>query len=1143
MLKRKIGLGLLLLLLISWYLPAGWSSQARAAVMMEALPSSVNVPLNVSGWSAVPLGNQILVTGGRRTNNNASAPHSPIYQPGTGTWATHAPALQRSYHRQSQLQDGRVMATGGSFFQNGVGSVYNATPLIYNPQSNSWSNAASLPKTIFGNSQSTLNDGRVMIAGGAPQIAGGADPMFDSVYLYNPATNSWSEGAKLPKPLYFAAQSTLLDGRVLVTGGQSGYVYSFESYIYDPATNTWSQAAALPYQGWDSYFRHAQVTLPNGKVLVMGNRNFHLYDPVTNVWTQDAPTAVGLINPSMVVTGSGDVYVMGGYFSDTWEENYTVYKLTFDFDPPTAPSINGLPTGWISGNASFTLTPGTDTGSGVDRTEYRLTGASTLDWTVYPPGSSIDISNAGQTTVSARTIDKAGNASTIATANVRIDRTANRTEYRLTGATTLNWTTYSSAVTVTAAGQTTVEARTIDHAGNISSLGSAVVRIDRTAPAAPTVTPGATGWSNANVQVTVAAGADTGGAGVNRTEYRLTGATTLNWTTYSSAVTVTAAGQTTIEARTIDHAGNISSLGSAVVRIDRTAPAAPTVTPGATGWSNANVQVTVAAGADTGGAGVNRTEYRLTGATTLNWTTYSSAVTVTAAGQTTVEARTIDHAGNISSVGSAVVRIDRTAPVAPTVTPGATGWSNANVQVTVAAGADTGGAGVNRTEYRLTGATTLNWTTYSSAVTVTAAGQTTIEARTIDHAGNISSVGSAVVRIDRTAPAAPTVTPGATGWSNANVQVTVAAGADTGGAGVNRTEYRLTGATTLNWTTYSSAVTVTAAGQTTIEARTIDNAGNISSVGSAVVRIDRTAPTSPVILHDAEEWLSISQVNVTIQSGSDEQSGVRHTQYRLSGAETADWTTYNETLAIQAEGATTVYARTIDEAGNVSEITDSIVRIDRTAPSAPSIHPDEEGWHTEPISISITTGTDNLSGIDRLEYRLSGAVEQEWTAYREALVLSVEGQTQVDARTIDKAGNSSEITSQSFLLELTSPPQPLLTADTEDWTSAETVKVTIAAGDPAGPSGVARIEYRLEGAVTLDWAPYTDALTLIEEGETLVSARAFSHAGLVSEEAELTVRIDRTAPSEPTIDATESSWTAADVEVTITSGTDALSGI
>ena len=62
-------------------------------------------------------------------------------------------------------------------------------------------------------------------------------------------------------------------------------------------------------------------------------------------------------------------------------------------------------------------------------------------------------------------------------------------------------------------------------------------------------------------------------------------------------------------------------------------------------------------------SGISKIEYKLSGATTQDWTTYTSPFYITNEGITTITARTYDLAGNISSEVMSQVKIDKTKPI------------------------------------------------------------------------------------------------------------------------------------------------------------------------------------------------------------------------------------------------------------------------------------------------------------------------------------------------------------------------------------------------------------------------------------------------------------------------------------------------
>ena len=86
-------------------------------------------------------------------------------------------------------------------------------------------------------------------------------------------------------------------------------------------------------------------------------------------------------------------------------------------------------------------------------------------------------------------------------------------------------------------------------------------------------------------------------------------------------------------------------------------------------------------------------------------------------------------------------------------------------------------------------------------------------------------------------------------------------------------------------------------------------------------KIDKTKPTKPTI--------NIWETGVTIDSGTDVTSGVDKTEYKVEkdGATIVDWTEYNSPLTSSERGTYTIYARTYDNAGNVSDTASKTVTI------------------------------------------------------------------------------------------------------------------------------------------------------------------------------------------------------------------------
>jgi len=118
--------------------------------------------------------------------------------------------------------------------------------------------AHDLPEPRVGMAMVTLDDGRVLLAGGADNERSGASQIpavpndansevaaSDAVWLYNPDNDAWSEAGTLALARAGHRMTLLPDGTVLVVGGATGYLMEGIPStpvscveVFDPATGT-----------------------------------------------------------------------------------------------------------------------------------------------------------------------------------------------------------------------------------------------------------------------------------------------------------------------------------------------------------------------------------------------------------------------------------------------------------------------------------------------------------------------------------------------------------------------------------------------------------------------------------------------------------------------------------------------------------------------------------------------------------------------------------------------------------------------------------------------------------------------------------------------------------------------------------------
>lgn len=149
-----------------------------------------------------------------------------VYDPETGTFAAAGDmTVRRHKHDAIRLSDGRLLITGGTDEQDYGGRYTSAE--VFDPETgrSSPTGTLRLPRYKHEGTSVELADGRVLIAGGAPQAE-----------VYDPQTESFllvSGDARMVGQ--FSAAAPLADGRVLVTGGYGeGRGPQAGAWLYSP---------------------------------------------------------------------------------------------------------------------------------------------------------------------------------------------------------------------------------------------------------------------------------------------------------------------------------------------------------------------------------------------------------------------------------------------------------------------------------------------------------------------------------------------------------------------------------------------------------------------------------------------------------------------------------------------------------------------------------------------------------------------------------------------------------------------------------------------------------------------------------------------------------------------------------------------
>lgn len=128
--------------------------------------------------------------------------------------------------------------------------------------------------------------------------------------------------------------------------------------------------------------------------------------------------------------------------------------------------------------------------------------------------------------------------------------------------------------------------------------------LDAAGPTSPVVTATPTAWTSSNVGLK-AAGSTAIGSALDHYQYRVSSDLGKTWsaTTRGAAYTVSSAGRTWVDFQAVDALGRASTWTRGYAGIDRTPPAAPTVSPAACSVTDLPATLT-AKTTDSGGSGV-----------------------------------------------------------------------------------------------------------------------------------------------------------------------------------------------------------------------------------------------------------------------------------------------------------------------------------------------------------------------------------------------------------------------------------------------------------------------------------------------------------------------------------------------------------
>ncbi len=200
-----------------------------------------------------------------------------IYDPKLGTFtAVGAMHEAREGHAVVTLRDGRVLVTGGHRGRR-ADVVISSTAELFDPATGRFTSTASMTARRHKHDAVVLNDGRVLILGGADERD--SRGVYNTVETFDPQRGAFTTASPMALGRYKhrGTSSVLRDGSVLIVGGSS------TGERYDPASGRSERLGGSAEL--DGQFS-ATAALPDGRVLIVGGYGSNIR-PSNGAWVVD----------------------------------------------------------------------------------------------------------------------------------------------------------------------------------------------------------------------------------------------------------------------------------------------------------------------------------------------------------------------------------------------------------------------------------------------------------------------------------------------------------------------------------------------------------------------------------------------------------------------------------------------------------------------------------------------------------------------------------------------------------------------------------------------------------------------------------------------------------------------------------------
>ena len=502
---------------------------------------------------------------------------------------------------------------------------------------------------------------------------------------------------------------------------------------------------------------------------------------------------------------------------------------------------------------------------------------------------------------------------------------------------------------------------------------------------------------------------------------------------------------------------------------------------------------------------------------------YWNTLTQGVEGANTVTFRAVDAAGNVATA-SRTVTVDNTPPSASVTAPGNGAYVRGTQTIRASASDSTG---IGSVRFWIDGAYhsgdvtspyTASWNTAALSD-----GAHRVHVVAWDLPGNPGQSATHWVTVDNTPPVASMTAPANGSTVGGLTSITVSASDNTG---ISEVRFfmndQLFGTDTTApfsapWNT-GTILGQSPDGLVHLYALAYDRAGNLAATETVSVAVDNTPPELDFRL--PEHGAIVGGTETIVVHALDRDSPgdeIERLEYWVNGQLLA--TQYSSgvyifnyhwnTLTQAVESSNTVLVKAFDPLGNVATASHAVV-VDNQDPTATLTAPAAGAYVKGTVTLQAT-GSD-ANGLTSMRFwvdgaHLAGDATVPYTASWNTTAVA-DGSHSLYAVAWDVANNPGQSTTHQVTVDNT-PPAVSLTAPGNGATVAGAVELTASASDNLG---VANVRFFIDGVrVTIDSSPpysFTWNTAGVADGNHVVRARAFDHAGNTTYSAQHTVTVE-----------------------------------